>query len=121
MTRILIVDDSLFQRRIITVPLKAKGYDVIEAVNGKEGLEKIIADKPDVILLDILMPETDGIKVLKELQRIQNKIPVIMLTSDVQDTTREDCLSIGAKAFINKPVKAEDLIPVIDSLLSCHE
>ena len=117
MTQILIVDDSLFQRRIISAPLKTEGFEVMEAVNGKEGLEKIIVEKPDLILLDILMPEKNGFEVLKELKAAQNKIPVIMLTSDVQDTTREECLSLGAQAFVNKPVKAGDLIPVIRSVL----
>lgn len=111
------MDDSLFQRRIISVPLKAEGYEVIEAVNGTDGLEKIIIEKPDLILLDILMPEKDGFEVLRELQDAQNTIPVIMFTSDVQDTTRDECLALGAQAFVNKPVKAEDLLPVIKSIL----
>ena len=117
MTRILIVDDSLFQRRIISAPLKIEGYEVLEAVNGSDGLEKIITLKPDLILLDILMPEKDGFEVLKELQSAHNTIPVIMLTSDVQDTTRDECLGLGAQAFVNKPVKGEDLLPVIRSIL----
>jgi len=117
MTRILIVDDSLFQRRIISAPLKGEGYEVIEAVNGRDGLEKIITQKPDLILLDILMPEKDGFEVLKELQGAQNKIPVIMLTSDVQDSTRDECLGLGARAFVNKPVKGDELLPVIRSAL----
>jgi two-component system, chemotaxis family, chemotaxis protein CheY len=117
MTRILIIDDSLFQRRIISAPLIAAGFETIEAVNGKDGLEKIITDTPDLILLDILMPEKDGLSVLKELHDVQNPIPVIMLTSDVQDSTRQECLGLGARAFLNKPVRAEELLPVIRSAL----
>lgn len=117
MSRILIVDDSLFQRRVVSAPLKAQGFETFEAVNGKEGLEKILEVKPDLILLDILMPEKNGIEVLKELKRAQNTIPVIMLTSDVQESTRDECLSLGAQAFVNKPVKAEELLPIITSLL----
>ncbi|HWQ67965.1 MAG TPA: response regulator [Methanospirillum sp.] len=117
MTQILIIDDSLFQRRIISAPLKGGGYEVIEAVNGRDGLEKIIAEKPDLILLDLLMPEKDGYEVLKELQIAQNKIPVIILTSDVQDSTKEACLTLGAQAFVNKPVKSEELLPIIKSFL----
>jgi len=117
MSRILIVDDSLFQRRVVSAPLKAQGFEIFEAVNGKEGLEKILEVKPDLILLDILMPEKNGIEVLKELKKAQNTIPVIMLTSDVQESTRDECLSLGAQAFVNKPVKAEELLPIITSLL----
>jgi twitching motility two-component system response regulator PilH len=113
MTRILIVDDSLFQRRIISAPLKSEGYELLEAVNGREALEKIIVEKPDLILLDILMPEKDGFEVLKELLEAKNTIPVIMLTSDVQDSTRDECMKLGARAFVNKPVKSEDLLPLI--------
>lgn len=118
MSKILIVDDSLFQRRIVSAPLKANGFDVFEAVDGKDGLEKILAVKPDLILLDILMPEKDGIQVLKDLHDANNTIPVIMLTSDVQDSTRDECLSLGARAFLNKPVKSDELLPVINSLLT---
>ncbi len=121
MTRILIVDDSLFQRRILSAPLVAEGYEIIEAVNGADGLKKIEAEKPDLILLDILMPEKDGVSVLHDLQKIQNTIPVVMFTSDIQDTTRDECLALGARAFLNKPVKAEELLPVIRSILSGTE
>lgn len=117
MTRILIVDDSLFQRRIISAPLHAEGFEIIEAVNGQDGLEKISTEKPDLILLDILMPEKDGRAVLKELHDAKNTIPVIMLTSDVQDSTRAECMNLGARAFVNKPVKAEELLPIIRSIL----
>jgi twitching motility two-component system response regulator PilH len=117
MTSILIVDDSLFQRRVISAPLRVKGYEVLEAANGIEGLEKIMLEKPDLILLDILMPEKNGIEVLRELQSVQNKIPVIMLTSDVQNTTREECLSLGAQAFLNKPLKVEELLNIISTIL----
>lgn len=118
MTRILVVDDSMFQRRIIGTPLKAEGYEISEAVNGRDGIEKIQQTNPDLILLDILMPEMDGFQVLKELHTLGNTIPVIMLTSDVQDTTRDECLALGALAFVNKPVKTEELLPVIHSALS---
>ena len=118
MSKILIIDDSLFQRRVVSAPLKTSGFDVYEAVNGVEGLKKMEEIRPDLVLLDILMPEKDGIQVLKELQDAHNTIPVIMLTSDVQDSTREECISLGARAFLNKPVKSEELLPVITALIS---
>lgn len=118
MSCILIIDDSVFQRRIVSAPLRNEGFIVHEAVNGNDGLEKIRELNPDLILLDILMPEKDGLQVLRELHEKGNVIPVVMLTSDVQDSTRAECLSLGANAFLNKPVKAEPLIPVITSLLA---
>ncbi len=118
MSSILIVDDSVFQRRVVGAPLRAGGFTVHEAVDGNDGLLKIKELHPDLILLDILMPEKDGLQVLKELHDTGNTIPVVMLTSDVQDSTRAECLSLGAQAFLNKPVKAEELIPVITSLIT---
>ena len=118
MSSILIVDDSVFQRRVVSAPLRAEGFEVFEAVNGNDGLLKIHVLHPDLILLDILMPEKDGLQVLKELNDAGNTIPVVMLTSDVQDSTRAECLSLGARAFLNKPVKADELIPVITSLIT---
>lgn len=117
MVRILIVDDSIFQRSIISAPLKLEGHEIIEATDGQNAIEKISKENPDLIILDILMPIMDGIEVLKELQHLQNNIPVIMLTADIQDTTKNECLTLGAKAFINKPVKGKELIPVINSVL----
>lgn len=117
MSSILIIDDSIFQRRVVSAPLRDKGFSIHEAINGNDGLAKIQEIKPDIILLDILMPEKDGIQVLKELKEQGNTIPVIMLTSDVQDSTKAECMSLGARAFLNKPVKAEELLPVITTLL----
>ena len=117
MSIVLIIDDSVFQRRVVSAPLRKEGFIIYEAVNGNDGLEKVSKLKPDLILLDILMPEKDGLEVLKELHDAGNTIPVVMLTSDVQDSTKEECLSLGARVFLNKPVKAEELISVITSLL----
>lgn len=117
MSSILIVDDSVFQRRVVGAPLRAEGFQVHEAVNGNDCMLKIREVHPDLILLDILMPDKDGLQVLKELHESGNTIPVVMLTSDVQDSTRAECLTLGARAFLNKPVKAEELIPVINSLI----
>jgi len=117
MSRILIIDDSLFQRRVISAPLQKAGYEICEAVNGMDGLEKIHGNSPDLIVLDILMPGKTGLDVLKELKEEGNTIPVIMLTSDVQESTREECLSLGARAFVNKPVRAEEILKVIAPLI----
>lgn len=113
MARILIIDDSSFQRGIIRKTLLQAGYETIEAKNGEEGLLRALDAAPDLILLDLVMPEMDGFTVLTELQKQQNAVPVLVLTADIQEITREQCLALGATGFLNKPVKAEELIRAV--------
>jgi len=105
MVTVLLIDDSAFQRKIITRILNELGHDVITANNGHEGVERILNEKPAIVLSDLLMPEYDGTWVLEQLKERGIKIPVIMVTSDVQTTTRELCMSLGAFEYLNKPVQ----------------
>ncbi|MGA2919250.1 response regulator [Methanoregula sp.] len=118
MTRILIIDDSSFQRRIVTGILKDAGYDVSVADNGRDGIELAQKDAPSLIITDLLMPEYDGFYLLKEARAQDLGIPVLVLTSDIQDTTREQCYNLGAAGLVNKPVKKEVLLPAITRVLS---
>lgn len=113
MARILIIDDSSFQRGIIRKTLLQAGYETVEAKNGSEGLLQAHNAAPDLILLDLVMPEMDGFAVLTELQKQQNRVPVVVVTADIQEITREQCLALGAAGFLNKPVKTEDLITAV--------
>ena len=113
MARILIIDDSSFQRGIIRKTLLQAGYETVEAKNGREGLLQAHDATPDLILLDLVMPEMDGFAVLTELQKQQNRVPVVVVTADIQEITREQCLALGAAGFLNKPVKTEDLITAV--------
>lgn len=109
MALILIIDDSSFQRGRISEAIKAEGYDVLEASNGREGLEILTSRAPDCIMMDLTMPQMDGFAVLKALQERKCSIPKIVLTADIQATTRKECLDLGACAFINKPIDRIDL------------
>ncbi len=113
MYRILIADDSWVQRKSIAKFFKEGGYEVLEAVNGVEAVEKAIAEAPDCILLDLLMPEMDGMEVLKVFQEKNLKIPVVILTADIQHTTRAKCFELGVVEFINKPVKKDEMLEVV--------
>jgi twitching motility two-component system response regulator PilH len=117
MTRILIIDDSSFQRRIVTGILSEAGYDVSVADNGRDGIELAQKDAPALIITDLLMPEFDGFYLLKEARVRDLGIPVLVLTSDIQDTTRDQCLNLGAAGVENKPVKKEVLLPAIMRIL----
>jgi len=109
MEKILIVDDSMFQRKILSDNVKETGCEVITANNGEEALQKIHAEKLDCILLDLLMPGKSGMEVLEDLQALEYKTPVIVVSADVQDSVRERCLELGAFDFVNKPPKKNQL------------
>ena len=118
MSRILITDDSLLQRRTLSAIVKDEGHEVETATNGREALECIQVQAPDCLLLDMLMPEVDGIQVLEALRSQNQNFPVIVLTADIQDWLKERCLELGAKKFLNKPVKQEELRTALQEVLT---
>ena len=121
MALVLIVDDSSTTRKAIAQIVKADGHETLEAANGREGLEIIAATPPDCILLDLIMPEVDGFEVLKTLREGRSKIPVIVLTADIQEIVHQECLELGATEFINKPMIIKDLSDKIRKSLGFEE
>ncbi|MDP6452289.1 MAG: response regulator [SAR202 cluster bacterium] len=109
MARVLIVDDSLFQRRNVRRILKNEGHEILEASDGAEAMGIIDSDDPDFVVLDLLMPNVDGIGVLTSLSDRMSSPTVIVLTSDVQDSTKKQCLNLGASMVMNKPPDADEL------------
>ncbi len=118
MSQILITEDSGFQRTILKRILQNAGYTPMEAISGREALRKIEEHQPRLILLDLLMPDIDGFQVLKVLKSKHNTIPVVVVTADVQDTTRDECLNLGVAQVLNKPVDEHKLLEVIDGILN---
>ena len=118
MSRILITDDSLLQRRTLSAIVKEEGHEVETATNGREALEIIQSQAPDCLLLDMLMPEVDGVQVLETLHAQSQAIPVIVLTADIQDWLKERCLELGARKFLNKPVKQDELRRALQEILA---
>ena len=90
---------------------------MVTACNGQEALEKIQAHPPDCLLLDILMPIMNGVQLLEHLKSRGMTLPVIVLTADVQDSSKDRCLELGATMFLNKPVKQDQLQRVLQSIL----
>ncbi len=117
MSQILIIEDSAFQRNKIRGALETVGYEPFEAASGYKGLEMAIADKPDCILLDLIMPGMGGLEVLRTLRNREISIPVVVLTADIQESTRGQCLQLGAAAFISKPFKDVELIHAVRKAL----
>ena len=115
MAKILIIDDSLFMRMQIKDILEKAGHQTMEASCGEEGLEAV-GQAPDAIILDLLMPGMSGEDVLAGLRQRGVRIPVIVHTADIQDSTRQKCLELGAGAFLNKPPQAQELMAALKKL-----
>ncbi len=117
MALIQIIEDSSFQRKFISRILEGAGHQVIQAENGKVGLEKLESNNPQVIFCDLLMPELDGFGFLEALRGKGNNLPVVMLTSDIQETSKNRCMELGADYFINKPPNEKEMFEVLDKIL----
>ncbi|MEM5947137.1 response regulator [Spirochaetia bacterium 38H-sp] len=107
--KVLIADDALLARKIARKILEKEGYEIEEASSGAEAIEMVEKIKPDILLLDLLMPGIDGTKVLEEIKNKGIRLPIIVVSADTQETTRKKCFDLGAKAFLNKPLTEEDL------------
>jgi len=116
MGSILIVDDSAVARQRLVDILITNGNQVIEAANGHDGIEKAEKCKPDCIVLDLLMPDINGVEVLKVLKQKNLDIPTIILSADIQVTTQNECMENGAAAFLEKPVNENELIEVLQGI-----
>lgn len=113
----LIVDDSALNRLVIVEYLRGKEIEILEAEDGEQGLLKITTEKPDVILLDLIMPVMDGFEVLETLKNQENKIPVIVITAYLKGNTFQRCKELGAKGFLNKPVKMQELFNLLSEVI----
>jgi CheY-like chemotaxis protein len=120
MAKILLADDSWVARLSIIKQLKGAGHEVIEAEDGKSTLALISQHKPDILLLDMLMPEMDGLEVLDALGK-DRSIPVIMLSADIQQTTKDQAMEKGVNAFLHKPPKPDEILKTIDKVLGAGE
>ena len=105
MPSVLIADDSRTVRKSLASKLQTEGYSVSEAKDGFKAIEMIEAHEPDCVILDLLMPGMSGMEVLEKLKDENIKIPVVVLSADIQNTTREKCMELGAVDFINKPLR----------------
>src|SRR5687768_4822637 len=107
MARILVVDDSSLARRSTRKILESAGYEVLEAENGLRGLEQYYLEKPAAVVLDVTMKDMDGIEVLRRLRELDDAAKVVIVTADVQSSTRELAEAGGSCGFVIKPVVAK--------------
>ena len=105
MTKILVIDDEVAIRKLVGVLLRQAGHDVIDAEHGLSGIAMAQSEKPDLILLDLMMPVVDGFEVLRRLREdpVANRIPVIMLTAKIDAASERACMNLGAVDYIKTP------------------
>ena len=113
--RVLVVDDEPRILRFTRLSLAASGYEVITAAKGQEALSLVQSDKPDIMLLDVVLPDTDGLEVLKKL-RTFCQIPVIVFSAKTFNA--DQILSLGANDYIAKPFKPAELLEKIKAILA---
>jgi len=117
MTKILIVDDAEFLRVRITKMLSGDGFDVFEAENGLKAVAKYKEIHPDIVLMDITMPEMDGLAALKEIRAFDAQARVVMLTALGQESVVLEAVKSGARDFVVKPFERDRVMTAIGKLL----
>lgn len=117
-SKILVVDDAKFSRNMIKKALKNGGYeDIIEAASAAEALEAFKSGSPDLVMLDITLPDRNDLSLLQELLQIRPDARIIMVSALGQDLIIADALKIGARDFITKPFVEQDMLAVVMSVL----
>jgi len=116
--KILVVDDSGLARRLIRKILEELGHEVEEASDGAQALERYALNRHDAVVLDLLMHGMYGVDVLQKLKQLNPSLPVIVVSADIQRTTRDQVKESGAVAMVNKPVTREQLEDVLGIVLT---
>jgi two-component system, chemotaxis family, chemotaxis protein CheY len=116
MSKILVVDDAAFMRMRCTKLLQDNGYETMEAANGVEAVKKYQETKPDAVLLDITMPDMDGIATLKRLVEIDGQVKVAMVTAMGQQSLVIEALKSGARDFVVKPFNADRVLAAVKKI-----
>jgi two-component system chemotaxis response regulator CheY len=115
--KILIADDAAFMRMRCGKMLMSHGHTVVEAENGREAVDKFKSEKVDVVLLDITMPEMDGLTALREIKKADPEARVAMVTAIGQQQVVMEALQAGARDFVVKPFQPERVLAAVEKLL----
>ena len=117
MPTVMVVDDSRFQRMMLSKVIKQQGHEVLEAADGDEAVSMYGASKPDLALMDVTMPNKDGLQALEEIRGLDPSARVVMLTALDQDSVVVKAIELGAKDFLAKPVPPERLVSTLQKIL----
>jgi DNA-binding response OmpR family regulator len=116
--RILVVDDEAHVRELLSSFLKDQGHEVLEARNGAQALQLVKQESPDLIFLDIYMPGSHGLDVIRQLRELNSLVPVVMITGGEDDKVAVDLLLEGATDFVRKPLRLDYIARVVEACLS---
>lgn len=123
MSKILIVEDNEKNMYLISFILKKKGYEIIEATTGEEGVEFAIKEKPDLVIMDIQLPGIDGLETTKRIRAsgADGNTPIIAITSYAMTGDREKALEAGCTGYIEKPINPDTILSEIEKYLKNKE
>lgn len=116
--KVLIVDDSALSRRTLRRILESAGYEVVEADDGMTALEVYFLEKPDLVLLDLVMKGMYGLDVLVKLREMDQEARVVVASADIQSSTRKMVDEAGALGFINKPFVSDQVVAAVETALA---
>jgi two-component system chemotaxis response regulator CheY len=116
--RVLVVDDSALSRRTLRSILEQAGYEVAEAEDGLTGIERYFIDRPDVVLLDLVMKGMYGLDVLNKLRELDADAKVVVVSADVQVSSQELVEQAGGKAFLTKPFERREVLDALAAVLA---
>jgi len=116
--KVLLVDDSGLARRRVRQMLESEGYEVIEAEDGGVALERYFVDRPDLVLLDLVMRGMYGLEVLTKLRQLDPAARIVVVSADVQDSSKEMVQAAGAHGFLVKPVQRDDMLATVRGALA---
>jgi DNA-binding response OmpR family regulator len=119
MPKVLVVDDSWTDLTLIATPLRDSGYDVITAVDGDEALEKVLHERPQCVVLDIILPKQNGFQICRRLKQMEESrdIPIILISGKNTELDKRWGLQQGADLYITKPFRNDELVASVRSLI----
>lgn len=117
--KILVIDDSASLRQVVSIALKRAGYEVVEAEDGQQALERLDGDRVHLAICDVNMPVMDGITFVKEVKRRPSHrfLPIIMLTTESRESRKQEGQMAGAKAWVVKPFRPEQILSAVAKLV----
>ena len=119
MKRVLVVEDNENNMKLICLVLKKHGYEPIQAFSGEEGVDKAIAERPDLILMDIQLPDINGMEAVKRIRMVDDmqEIPIIAITSYAMAGDREKILDVGCDGYFEKPIDPLTIVEKIEKIV----
>ena len=118
--KILVIDDSASLREVVSIALHGAGYEVVQAADGKQALDKLDGSRIHLAICDVNMPVMDGISFVKEVKKRQEYrfLPIIMLTTESRESRKQEGQMAGAKAWVVKPFRPEQMLHAVSKLIS---